>query len=959
MNQFPRDFPHTLTGFGGDPSLNQAQHREACRKCPVILMHGNGGNSVHPKYGMVIMKGFLKEAGYQDCELWCCDYLGENNEAAPIPGVHRDHIDAVRGFIDDVRAYLGVARVDFIGHSLGCGMVNGYLRGLQPDGQWNSADHRLHAAGTFVSLAGAQYGLGQFSSDEFRTGGEFETLSHQFRDVSSDDTPSGSSDSSAQIAPIDAWKVATSLDDDLVNYVAVIARGDFVDQQHRDTSRRHGAHLNLVRDLGAGLGGHEKVIKSQAVFDAFKGYLNRYPPIPPVTFTVDRNSGNYGTNLQVTVTVSPPGATVAYTARRVTKAVTAGYLAESVAETLEGALPHNGTLTLAHDGAWDVRFSSGTGDALERAYGVNAAIPNLTIVTPENPPFQVSLEVVTSTDKGTVYYSTDKVGWLAQSTVFIRETATLHFIAIDADGLASPIVSRSFLKKPVEFVKATLTEHFLAHRLDVGEYVDLTVELGGNAVITLYFIDNDWVRDPDTPEVAPEPPGITLSDDSGVKTGPFTLTVAAHHATDAAPAIHYTLDGSTPTRRSRGFTSPGRIVFDTAGTKTLKCRARDAAGNWSDTVTRTYRLEFGHQPPAIRCDRPGGVYGRAFHTVISGPDEHAIVYYTEDGSDPADGRNPGRKSFEGSKRFHIRGNGPHAILCHAKDGAGGETAGAFGWRIDDHRYPETRIAPSAGGSFVDGVRIELEAAGPCAWTRYTLDGSEPSDTNGETYTAPILLDRCARLRFRSMGPAGQLEPVRSADFIVTRHPDQLAFDSDPRHTGYLVARRGAGAGAPGHAGEAIFAGTGSLLRIGDDGGGRAEARAFVHFDTSSLPDNAAIGNACLEVTFHGKSGDPWGGGGTVAIDVQRGYFGSSRNLHAGDWDAAATAEGVAQIGGLSPGTCRSDDFSQAGLQAINRAGVTQIRLRLTAPAGAPSGACLLLEGGAQVRLHVTLASPDR
>ena len=94
MNQFPSDFPHTLTGFGGDPSLDRAQHRERSKKCPVILVHGNASKSVHPKFGMETMKAFLKGEEYQDCEIWAMDYLGENNGSHELFSVHRNRIDA-------------------------------------------------------------------------------------------------------------------------------------------------------------------------------------------------------------------------------------------------------------------------------------------------------------------------------------------------------------------------------------------------------------------------------------------------------------------------------------------------------------------------------------------------------------------------------------------------------------------------------------------------------------------------------------------------------------------------------------------------------------------------------------------------------------------------------------------------------------------------------------------------
>jgi hypothetical protein len=459
------------------------------------------------------------------------------------------------------------------------------------------------------------------------------------------------------------------------------------------------------------------------------------------------------------------------------------------------------------------------------------------------------------------------------------------------------------------------------------------------------------VRDPDTLEVALAPPDLTVSDEGGLKTEPVTVAVAARHPTDAAPVIYYTLDGSMPTRCSPCFTSSGRIRLDNAGTTTLKYRACDAAGNWSDTITKTYRLDVGDTLPKIACDKPSGVYPATFYPVISlsnAADPATLVYYTDDGSDPADPDNPQRKSFEGTKRFTIRGNGAHAIRCYAKDKAGKEAFGAFGWQVDDQDYPETRIAPSMGGRFAEQVRIELSPSEPCEWTRYTLDGSEPTEANGETYAAPIVLDRSARLSFRSRSLSGKLEPVRSATFIVTPQPDLLVFESEDQGSGSVVAMQDQAQ---------ALVGTGNLIRIGAVGNG--DSRAILQFDTSSLPDNAAISHACLEVALHTKSGDPWAGGKSIQIDVQGGTFGTARGLHGDDWDAPASAEGVAQVGKFSSGACKSGDFSQAGLDAINKTGVTQIRLRITAPNHARNGASLVLQGAPAAKLYITLANPPR
>ena len=106
--------------------MNRAQHRAAIAKTPVILVHGNGANSAHPKWGWQQMVALLKAIGYQDSEIWAMDYLGENNDQAELPSPHTNHIDEFREFVDQIIAYLAIDRIDFIAHSLGCGMVNGY-----------------------------------------------------------------------------------------------------------------------------------------------------------------------------------------------------------------------------------------------------------------------------------------------------------------------------------------------------------------------------------------------------------------------------------------------------------------------------------------------------------------------------------------------------------------------------------------------------------------------------------------------------------------------------------------------------------------------------------------------------------------------------------------------------------------------------------------------------------------
>jgi pimeloyl-ACP methyl ester carboxylesterase len=458
MNVFPSDFDHTLTGFGGDPDMDQAQHRASKKKTPVILIHGNAANVAHPKFGWFDMRRFLKDEGYQDCEIWAMDYLGENRDLPPeMPTPVKNHIDDLRKFIDDVIAYLNVERIDIICHSLGGMMTCAYMRGYKSDGTFDNEIHRLDKVGTAVFLACANHGLGQFSPGEFQTGGDFEVNCHKFDGVT-DFTPVGASDPKKMVAPVDRWKVATKLDVDKLPpqtmYVAIIAANDFVDQQNKDTSRLEGADKNERFNLGFSIIGHEKILKDRGVFNAFRDYLNVYPPgipatvlaVSPVFISVDKDSGSYTKPLSITVDVTPTDTVVTYAAKHVTKEYQAGYIVEKAVETLNDNLKNGEALTLSTDGIWEVTFSCPGASDVKRVYGVSVAKPIVEIMTLSAPRFTDSREVQAVTSNGKLYYSLDGVHFNEGSKVKIPETYTVYFISIDK-GNASEIVYRFYEKE--------------------------------------------------------------------------------------------------------------------------------------------------------------------------------------------------------------------------------------------------------------------------------------------------------------------------------------------------------------------------------------------------------------------------------------------------------------------------------------------------------------------------------
>jgi len=122
------------------------------------------------------------------------------------------------------------------------------------------------------------------------------------------------------------------------------------------------------------------------------------------------------------------------------------------------------------------------------------------------------------------------------------------------------------------------------------------------------------------------------------------------------------------------------------------------------------------------------------------------------------------------------------------------------------------------------------------------------------------------------------------------------------------------------------------LRLGDYNTNQGY-RIILGFDTSSLPTDAEIISAKVQLTCGAKEGtspfDGWGG--NCVIDIASPYFGSSEDIENADWHNGADAYNVAQFT-TDPGPENpivSTDFNAQGLALINTYGPTQLRVHFT------------------------------
>jgi hypothetical protein len=114
-----------------------------------------------------------------------------------------------------------------------------------------------------------------------------------------------------------------------------------------------------------------------------------------------------------------------------------------------------------------------------------------------------------------------------------------------------------------------------------------------------------------------------------------------------------------------------------------------------------------------------------------------------------------------------------------------------------------------------------------------------------------------------------------------------------------------------------------------DASGNKQYRAILHFDTSSLPDDAVITSAILKIKKQGQSGtNPFTILGELQVDMRAISFGTDA-LALSDFKSAAGKNNVAAFGAIPVSNWYSAILNDDGKVYMNRTGTTQFRLYFT------------------------------
>jgi hypothetical protein len=120
--------------------------------------------------------------------------------------------------------------------------------------------------------------------------------------------------------------------------------------------------------------------------------------------------------------------------------------------------------------------------------------------------------------------------------------------------------------------------------------------------------------------------------------------------------------------------------------------------------------------------------------------------------------------------------------------------------------------------------------------------------------------------------------------------------------------------------------TATTFNVGDDPKDK-QYRSIISFNTASLPDNAIVTSAQIQIKRQGVVGiDPFTTHGSLLLETRNGLFSNSLDLDLNDF-AAPPSSSVQETFAPLTSSWYAANLSSSNLIFINKYGVTQFRLR--------------------------------
>lgn len=224
--------------------------------------------------------------------------------------------------------------------------------------------------------------------------------------------------------------------------------------------------------------------------------------------------------------------------------------------------------------------------------------------------------------------------------------------------------------------------------------------------------------------------------------------------TTPGAAIHYTIDGLTPTVSSPTYSSALSISVTT----TVQAIAIVAGYQDSAVMTETYTINFpdAAEPTASPL---GGTYTSAQSVTLSTTTPGATIYYTTDGTAPTPFSNVYSGAIPISTTTTLR-----AMAVAA--GYDNSPVMTQVYTINLPSQVATPISSPAAGIYTSAQAVTLSTTTPGATIYYTTDGTTPTIAS-PVYTGPISVTSTMTIKAFATAPALADSGVMTVTFTIT------------------------------------------------------------------------------------------------------------------------------------------------------------------------------------------------
>ncbi len=266
--------------------------------------------------------------------------------------------------------------------------------------------------------------------------------------------------------------------------------------------------------------------------------------------------------------------------------------------------------------------------------------------------------------------------------------------------------------------------------------------------------------------------------------------VVSIYIPDPTTEVFYTLDGSTPTINSAGYTGPITINLDPAAlnaSTTLKYIVADEAGNVSQVFTEVYRINPGVSTPDLASASDSGKSSTDNITQLTTLTFTGTAQTNSTVTLLIDNVSKGSMvASAGTYQFTV---GPLPAATHSVSATATSPAGVVGksgsmpFTIDT--TAPTATATPAGGTYTSALSVSLTASEQST-LYYTLDGSTPT-TSSFLYTTSIPISQNATLKFIAVDLAGNQSVVFTQTYTIVA-PTPPAAPSNLRAAADVVGQ---------------------------------------------------------------------------------------------------------------------------------------------------------------------------